>query len=306
VAASCFNHAHSGINTLELLQGHEDKIQSIAFSPDGERIASGLLDTTIRVWDTVSGVETLSPLRGHKRPVWSVAFLLDGKQIVSGSGNLTVHLWNAESGAHTLPPLWGHRKHIVSVAFSPDGSHIVSGCEEGIIHLWDAASGAQILRPLMGHEDTLISVTFSCDGLLILATRFNQGIQAWDTSGAPIIKSQRYLEHSHSNDTIIVTPDAWIVDIGTHKVIGKFPPMLSVKTFAEFKAAIAFTTKDRESTLFIMHFPPSALTSCGSWDPDEDEMDNDWEGDDDHYGTEEGDGRDVEEEDNDYIDSSMP
>ena len=70
---------------LQQLQGHEDYVHSVAFSPDGSKIISGSDDKTIRIWDASTGVEMLPPLQGHEDCVRSVAFSPDGSKIISGS-----------------------------------------------------------------------------------------------------------------------------------------------------------------------------------------------------------------------------
>jgi len=85
--------ATSGQETLRL-QGHTGWVYSVAFSPDGKRIAS---DKTLKVWDATSGQERLT-LKGHTSYVWSVAFSPDGKRIVSGSWDGTLKVWDASKG----------------------------------------------------------------------------------------------------------------------------------------------------------------------------------------------------------------
>ena len=70
------------------------RVWSVAYSPDGTRIASAGRDQTLRVWDSATGQETLT-LTGHAGEVWNVAFSPDGQWIASGSSDHTIRLWDA-------------------------------------------------------------------------------------------------------------------------------------------------------------------------------------------------------------------
>jgi len=82
--------------TLAVLRGHFIDVNSVSYSPDGQRIVSGSEDHTVRVWDAVSGVE-LAVLRGHEGGVVRVSYSSDGQRIVSGSGSYEVRVWDAET-----------------------------------------------------------------------------------------------------------------------------------------------------------------------------------------------------------------
>ena len=76
----------------QILQGHTDFVESVAFSPDGRHTVSGSWDKTIQLWDAQTGGQVANPLQGHTLPVLSVAFSPDGRHIVSGSFDNTIQL----------------------------------------------------------------------------------------------------------------------------------------------------------------------------------------------------------------------
>ena len=81
-------------------RGHEDRVWSVAFSPDGREIVSGSRDKTLRLWD-LQGNQIGNPFRGHESFVTSVAFSPDGKAIVSGSDDKTIRLWTLDGNPIT-------------------------------------------------------------------------------------------------------------------------------------------------------------------------------------------------------------
>ena len=142
---------------------------SVAFSPDGDTIASGSQDDTIILWNANTG-EHIRTLQGHTWNVNSVAFSPDGNTIASGSGDYTIRLWDTNTGAH-IRTLTGHTRGVLSVAFSPDGNTIASGSQDDTIKIWEVdtsptsdgevpdpatvkLSPAQVDSPMIGEQLT--------------------------------------------------------------------------------------------------------------------------------------------------------
>ena len=124
-------------------------VNSVAFSPDGQRIVSGSWDQTLKIWDANTGKE-LQTLKGHTWWVHSVAFSPDGQRIVSGSEDKTVKIWDANNGKE-LQTLTGHTGAVWSVTFSPDGKRIVSSKPGDTMTKAEALARARFARVVKDH-----------------------------------------------------------------------------------------------------------------------------------------------------------
>ena len=171
---------------MEKIIHTNDRVNTVAISPDGSRILSGSYDKTIRLWDAETGNASGAPLLGHTDYVPSVAISPDGSRIVSGSADNTIRVWDAETGKALGGPLLGHTDCVRSVAISPDGSRIVSGSDDNTIQIWDAETGNASGAPLLGHTDCVLSVAISPDGSRIVSGSRDSTIRVWDaeTGGA--------------------------------------------------------------------------------------------------------------------------
>ncbi|MFM6474261.1 MAG: serine/threonine protein kinase, partial [Dolichospermum sp.] len=77
---------------LQTLTGHSDWVWSVAYSPDGQTLASGSDDKTIKLWNARTG-KLLQTFTGHSRSVGSLAYSPDGQTLASGSEDKTIKIW---------------------------------------------------------------------------------------------------------------------------------------------------------------------------------------------------------------------
>ena len=152
-------------------------VLSVAWSPDGKRLATGSQDTTAKVWDAASGRDVLT-LRGQHDSISSVAWSPDAKQLATGSGDGTARVWDAETGEDLLR-LSGHDASVFSVAWSPDMRRLATASQDGTTKVWDAEAGKQLLT-LRGHTGPVYSVAWSPDERRLATASLDHTAKVWD------------------------------------------------------------------------------------------------------------------------------
>jgi len=159
-----------------LLQGHEDQTGFLAFSPNGDFLASGAADKGAILWDLKTR-EALLTVQ-HQKVVWGVAFSGDGS-LLATTGGRTIKLVDVAKRKVIRGQLRGHTKDVFGITFAPDGRTLVSVGGDGTVRWWDVRK-REATRILDWGLGKLHCIAFSSDGTLAAAGSAAGQIVVWD------------------------------------------------------------------------------------------------------------------------------
>ncbi|MFH0882506.1 MAG: WD40 repeat domain-containing protein [bacterium] len=186
--------------TPKQLDGHSGRINSLAYKPDGSKLASCGNDS-IKVWRTSDcNLDYFIPLTGNPA---CIDYMPNGSMLASGDDDGNVILWRAIDGNVIRTFSVGYVQ-INSVVFIPDGSRLACGDENGTITFWDVNSGVQDPQRLE-NPNSVTSIAFNSDGSK-LASGYSDGtILIWDVSSHLSISSV----HGHTGGvgSVAFSPD---------------------------------------------------------------------------------------------------
>lgn len=183
------NFQHANLVRCAFTQTFESLI-ALAFSPDGQFLATGDMDGEPRLWQVSDGQPILTFER-HKEAIWSLAWAPNGRTLATGSEDRTLKLWDIQTGAclRTLKsPLT-----IRAIDWSPDGQWLASGGDDHCVRLWQITTG-ECANTLAGHTGWVYAVAFSAQSSqasqpILASGSFDQTIRLWDITTGQCIQT---------------------------------------------------------------------------------------------------------------------
>jgi WD40 repeat protein len=167
-----------------VLRGQQREVNSVAFRPDGDTLASSHHDGIVKLWDVRPGSfptgHEIRTYRGHTDAVLSVTWNPDGTRIASGGADETVKVWDAlnDPKARSLPI---KALNLNGINVSPDGKHLAIPSEDGTITICDADDGKEVFI-LRGHTSAAYGGVYSRDGRRLASSSADGSIKLWDAT----------------------------------------------------------------------------------------------------------------------------
>lgn len=227
------------LEQIPTLTEHTGAVNTVVISQDGQTLASGSDDGTIKIWDFFK-LQELRTLQGHKNWVYSVAISPDSQTLVSGSKDNTVKVW-AKTGQE-LHTLTGHTSFVNSVAISPDGQKIASGSYDRTIKIWNLNTG-QELQTLRGHTSEVLSVAISPNGQKLASGSTDDTITIWNLNTGKEILTLK--GHTGDVNSIAYSPTGQeLASVSDDRTIKIWNPNTGreIRTFKGHSADVNFVT----------------------------------------------------------------
>jgi WD40 repeat protein len=187
------------------LTGLVDRVNGLAFSPDGHLVAATDDSGMLHRW-RLPDATPLEPVRIHTRRAFDVCFRPDGAILATSGEDRMARLLDPETGDDRVPPL-KHPARVFRVTFHPRVDQVATACEDRQVRLWHGATG-KLLATWPGHARAVNWVCFSPDGSRLASASSDGTVRLWDMPNEGIARAS---EPSSDEITLLSPPPARVL-----------------------------------------------------------------------------------------------
>jgi WD40 repeat protein/signal transduction histidine kinase/DNA-binding response OmpR family regulator len=251
---SVLRQAVYGVDEYNRLSGHTEVVFGVDISPNGQLIATGSSDRTVKLWKPDGTL--INTFKGHQAAVWDVAFSPDDKTIASASRDHTVKLWHQDD--RLLNTLKGHQDEVVGISFSPDGQTIASASRDHTVKLWDR--DGNVIDTLKGHQSSVWKAVFSPDDQMIVTASEDKTVKLWKIDAQGRFKLYQTLRgHTDEIRDVAFSPDGQTIASVSHDQTAKLWEASSGK--------LLHTLEGHSSpVLGVVFSPDNQIVATTGWD----------------------------------------
>ncbi|PSN61266.1 WD40 repeat-like protein [Corynespora cassiicola Philippines] len=195
-------------NCLSVLHSRTEWRKKLAFSPDGQLLASQYKESAVGLWETMTGC-CRDILIGHSVAIEAITFSPDGQFLATACFPGTVEVWNMTTRQYLHRLVYEENTVAYTIAFSSDSRRIftlATGSFSTILRIWDVATGS-CHRVFEWDTSKITSISFSQDDKVVVAGSGDGNLRVWKISGEPYYKTLT----GHTNSVEAV---AFLQDIG--------------------------------------------------------------------------------------------
>lgn len=196
---------------LHELRGHKQWVKDVAYSRDGQFLASAGADKVVMVWEAFSG-KRKATLKGHLLTVNSVSFADDPRLLASGSWDRDVFIWDLEKQDIVLT-LSGHADWVHSVCFGPGSCQLASGSSDHTVRVWSASTG-RMEKVFAGHRQTVCSVSFAPSGSFLASGSLDCTVRVWRLEDGTLFARLQLDSEVSSVHSVSFAPDGERILVG--------------------------------------------------------------------------------------------
>lgn len=195
---------------VRTLTGHHSSIHGLAFSLEGNILASSSADRTVKLWNPDSRIPRAT-LSGHSSLIEAIAWTPDGRILASGSWDYAIKIWDVQT-AELIHTFCEHSGWIKSLAISPDAKILVSASADRTIKIWNLQT-KELQNTLCGHSGAVHCVAISPDGQTLASGGADQTIKIWDLGNSEV---QQTLEgHADAVNALTFSPSGQFLISGS-------------------------------------------------------------------------------------------